>query len=90
MSYNSGEGSAESNQQLEYIIQTALREAQIESLIIAKGYAECVVYITEEGISIAVATPEGGLKQEDVAVIADIVLSQSDFGIEDITVVEVY
>ena len=90
MSYTGAEGSAESSQQLEHIIQTALQEAQIESLIIAKGYAECVVYITDEGISIAVATPEGGLKQEDVAVIADIVLSQSDFGIEDITVVEVY
>ena len=90
MAYSESSKEVESAMELEEIVQTALSEAQIESLIIAKGYAECVVYITEEGISIAVATPEGGLKQEDVAVIADIVLSQSDFGIEDITVVEVY
>jgi len=90
MAYSTDGGSAESNAQLEKIIQTALQEAQIESLIIAKGYAECVAYISEEGISIAVATPEGGLQQEDVAVITDIVLSQSEFGIGDITVVEVY
>ena len=79
-----------SNEQLEKIIQTALCEAQIESLIIAKGYAECVVYISETGVSVAVATPEGGLQQTDVAVIADIVISQSEFSMEDITVVEVH
>ena len=90
MSYNNSAEASAGSEQLERIIQTALCEAQIESLILAKGYAECVVYISEEGISIAVATPEGGLKQEDVAVIADIVMSQSDFGLEDITVVEVY
>ena len=90
MSY-SGEGkSSDSSEALEKIIQTALCEAQIESLIIAKGYADCVVYISDEGISVAVATPEGGLQQADVAVIADIVMSQSDFDIGDITVVEVY
>lgn len=82
--------SSGSNKQLEEIIETALCEAQIESLIIAKGYDECVVYISEEGVSIAVATPEGGLQQTDVAVIADIVLTQSEFGMDDITVVEVH
>ena len=90
MSYGDGSSYASSSEELEKIIQTALCEAQIESLIIAKGYADCVVYISDQGISVAVATPEGGLKQEDVAVIADIVMSQSDFKIADITVVEVY
>ena len=88
----SGEGSskeAESSMELDQIVQTALSEAQIESLIIAKGYADCVAYITPEGISVAVASPEGGLQQGDVAVIADIVMTQSDYGIEDIRVVEV-
>lgn len=77
------------NAQLEQIIQTALTEAQIESLVIAKGYADCVAYMTETGISIAVASPEGGLQQSDVAVITDIVLSQSDLTVHDIRVVEV-
>lgn len=75
--------------QLEQIVQTALTEAQIESLVIAKGYADCVAYISENGISIAVAAPEGGLKDTDVAVIADIVMTQSDFGIDSIYVIEV-
>lgn len=89
MAYGDQDQIAKSNAQLEQIIQSALCEAQIESLVIAKGYRDCVAYMTEEGISVAVASPEGGMQQSDVAVIADIVVSQSDFTIQDIHVVEV-
>lgn len=89
MSYGDEQTAAQSSAQLEQIIQMALTEAQIESLVIAKGYADCVAYMTEEGISIAVASPEGGLQQADVAVIADIVISQSEYTMSDIHVVEV-
>ena len=89
MAYSQDAESSQSNEQLEQLVQVALCEAQIESLIIAKGYAECVAYISDEGISVAVATPEGGLQQEDVAVISDIILSQSDFKLDDIHVIEV-
>lgn len=89
MAYSDDVDASQSNDQLEQIVQTALCEAQIESLIIAKGYTDCVAYISDEGISVAVASPEGGLMQEDVAVIADIIISQSDFTMDDIYVVEV-
>ena len=89
MAYGSDVEAAQTNAQLEQIVQTALCEAQIESLVIAKGYADCVAYISEDGISVAVASPEGGMKQADVAVIADIILSQSSFTMQDIHVVEV-
>ena len=89
MSYNDSTQAAQTNAQLEEIVQTALCEAQIESLVIAKGYADCVAYINEKGISIAVASPEGGIQKQDVAVITDIVLTQSEFGMDDIYVVEV-
>ena len=89
MSYAEGTKDAESSAQLEDIIQTALTEAQIESLIIAKGYRDCVAYMTNEGISIAVSAPEGGLQESDVALIADIVMSQSDYLLTDIRIVEV-
>ena len=88
MSYTDGTD-AETSAQLEEIVQMALSEAQIESLVIAKGYADCVAYMSDEGISIAVAAPEGGIKESDVALIADIVLSQTDYTMEDIRVVEV-
>ena len=81
--------SEESSHELEELVAVALSEAQIESLVIAKGYTDCVAYMTNEGISVAVASPEGGLQEDDVAVIADIVLTQSDYTLEDIRVVEV-
>lgn len=89
MAYNSDAEEVQSNEQLEVIVQTALCEAQIESLVIAKGYADCVAYMSDEGISVAVASPEGGLQQTDVAVIADIVLTQSGLSMDKIRVVEV-
>ena len=91
MAYSGEEGSkdVESAMELEDIVQTALSEAQIESLIIAKGYADCVAYMSGEGISVAVSSPEGGLQQADVAVIADIVMTQSDYSLDNIRVVEV-
>lgn len=89
MAYNNDAEYVQTNSQLEQIVQTALCEAQIESLVIAKGYTDCVAYMNENGISVAVASPEGGLQQTDVAVIADIVISQSGITMEEIRVVEV-
>ena len=89
MTYSESDKAAESALDLEDIVQTALSEAQIESLIIAKGYQDCVAYMTSEGISVTVSSPDGGLQSEDVAVIADVVMSQSDYGLKDIRVVEV-
>ena len=89
MAYGSDSEVAASNEQLEQSIETALCEAQIESLIIAKGYKDCVAYISESGITVAVAAPEGGIGQQDVAVIADIVITQSGLDMGLIRVVEV-
>ena len=90
MAYSDSAKEAETNASLEEIVQTALSEAQIESLVIAKGYADCVAYMTNEGISVAVAAPEGGLQHTDVALIADIVMSQSNYTLDEIRVVEVH
>lgn len=84
-----GEEARESSQELDQIIQTSLSEAQIESLVVAKGYTDCVAYMNDEGISVAVAAPEGGLQKTDVATITDIILSQSEYSLEDINVIEV-
>lgn len=89
MSYGDEGENQETAAQLESIIQTALTESTIESLVIAKGYADCVAYISDDGISVAVASPEGGIQQTDVALIADIVMSQTDLELTQIRVVEV-
>ena len=89
MAYSDQTKAVESSAQLDDIVQTALTEAQIESLVIAKGYLDCVAYMSNEGISVAVSTPEGGLAAEDVAVIADIVMTQSAYTLDEIRIVEV-
>ena len=83
------EADSSSSAELEDIVNTALCEAQIESLVIAKGYADCVTYIADNAVSVAVAAPEGGLQQPDVAVISDIVVTQSGYTMDKIYVVEV-
>ncbi len=88
MAYGDAEAGT-TNTQLQEIVNMALNEAQIESLVIAKGYTDCVAYISDDAISVAVAAPEGGLQQQDVAVVTDIILNQSKFTTEQIYVVEV-
>ena len=88
MAYDTASDSA-SAQELEELVQVALSEAQIESLVIAKGYADCVAYMSGEGISVAVAAPEQGLQQTDIALITDIIMNQSDYTIDQIRIVEV-
>ena len=88
MSYSESSKEAESAVELEQIVQTALSEAQIESLIIAKGYADCVVFMGAESVSVVVAPPEGGLPATDAARIKDIVISETDYTAEQIKIME--
>ncbi len=64
---------------LNTLVNTALSEAQIESMVIAKGFADCVTYITDDTVSVAVAAPAEGLSEADAALISDVVRSQTDY-----------
>jgi len=86
MAYAEGEDIADDSRKLDAIISEALAESQIESLVIAKGYKDCVAYISEEGISVAVAMPAEGLQQGDVSLLADIVMGQTDYELSDIRI----
>ena len=84
-----GEEAATSTAQLNDIVDLALREAQIESLVISKGFSDCVAYMNEEGISLAVPAKENGLTDSDVALLTDIITSQSDYPLDQIRIIEV-
>lgn len=75
--------------QLESMVTTALQEAEIEGLVIAKGYEDCVAYMSDDAISVAVAAPEEGLTSEAVAQICDIVTTQSDYTASQLKIIEV-
>ena len=89
MAYAGEEETTAASGELNSIVNTALEESQIESLIIAKGYEDCVAYMGEDTISVAVSAPADGLSATDVALISDIVTSQSDYALSQIRVIEV-
>lgn len=74
---------------LNSLVSTALSEAQIESLIVAKGYQDCVTYIHDDLVSVAVSAPQDGLTDTDVALISDVVTGQTDYDLSQIRIVEV-
>jgi len=90
IAYEDGsETAAQAATSLDAIVSDALAEAQIESLVIAKGYADCVAYMNGELISIAVSAPAEGLSETDVALISDIVTSQTEYDLAQIRIIEV-
>ena len=83
------ESASEAASSLDGIVSDALAESQIESLIIAKGFADCVAYMCDETIDIAVSAPAEGLADADVALISDVVTAQSDYTLDQIRIIEV-
>ena len=78
-----------SESSLNQIVNLALQEAQLESLVMSKGYTECVAYMTEDGISLAVPAKAEGLTDADVALLTDLITSQSDYTLDQIRIIEV-
>ena len=62
---------------IETLAASTMSEAQIENLVIAKGYTDCVAFISEGGVSVVVAAPENDLQDADVARITEIVTGET-------------
>ena len=74
--------------QISALAEDSVAEANIESMIRAKGYEDAVVMIGDESVNVVVAAPEGGLQATDVTVIKDIVVSETDATAGQIKIVE--
>ena len=74
--------------QISALADDTVAEANIESLIRAKGYEDAVVMLGDSSANIVVAPPDGGLQAEDVAVIRDIVISETGMTAGQIKIVE--
>ena len=64
-------------------------EAQIENMVLAKGYADCVVFIGEDSLSVAVSAPAEGLTDADTAKIVDAVNQTAGYTADQINIIEV-
>ncbi|MEG0115366.1 MAG: SpoIIIAH-like family protein [Hydrogenoanaerobacterium sp.] len=61
-------------------------EGNVEGLIKAKGFDDCMVYINDDKADIVVKA--SGLQKEDVAKIKDVVLAQTAIPVENISITE--
>ncbi len=77
------------NDNIQTMADYTVTEAQIENLVVAKGYADCVAFIGEDTLSLAVAAPEGGLTEADTAKIVDVVNRTAGFTADQISIIEV-
>ena len=69
--------------------QDTMQEAQIENLLIAKNFADCVVYIGNNCVTVAVPAPAEGLSQEAVAQITDVICSETEYDATQMSIIEV-
>ncbi len=78
----------EANRAIQTLAGYTMLETQIENLVIAKGYADCVVFMSDNSISVVVSAAEDGLQSEDVAKITDIVLTETTYAVDQIKILE--
>lgn len=71
---------------IQAMAQYTMAEAQIENLVAAKGYADCVAFMSEDSLSVVVSAPEGTLSGEDVARITDIAVTETGYPVDRIKI----
>ena len=67
----------------------SLQETQIENLLLAKDFDDCVVYMSGDGVTVAVPAPEEGLSDAAVARITDAITSETDYTAAQLRIIEV-
>ena len=78
----------EASQTLQVLAGYTVAESQIENLVTAKGYADCVVFMGTDSCSVVVAAGENGLDATDVARIKDIVVNETQYTAGQIKIME--
>jgi stage III sporulation protein AH len=78
----------EANASIQTMAAFTLSEAQVENLVVAKGYGDCVCFLSEESASVVVAATEAGLDDTDVARIAEIVKEETGLSVSQIKILE--
>lgn len=69
----------QASESIQVLASYTLKEAQIENLVTAKGYADCVAFMGEDALSIVVSTEDGTLDAADVAKITDIAMTETGY-----------
>lgn len=78
----------EANASIQTMASVTVSEAQIENLVTAKGYADCVAFLGEDSISVVVSAMENGMTDADAARIGEIVKEQTGLNADQIKIIE--
>ena len=78
----------EANASIQVMAAYTMSEAQIENLITAKGYGDCICFINEKSASVVVSSTENGLNENDIAKIVEIVKEETGLSANNITIIE--
>ena len=76
------------NAAIQTMANYTMTEAQIENLITAKGYTDCVAFMGEDSISVVVSAIENGMTDTDAARIGEIVMEQTGLKADQIKIIE--
>lgn len=78
----------EANQSIQVMAAYTMAEAQVENLVTAKGYGDCICFINDSSASVVVSATSGGLNEGDVAKITEIVSQESGLKAAQIRIIE--
>lgn len=76
-------------EKLAKIVQDITTETDVENLVKAKGFVDCVAFISEDKITVAVQPQSAGLTVQQVAQVRDIVLGKTSVTAQNIVIIEV-
>ena len=82
------EAAAAANAEIQVMAQAAMQESRIENRIVAKGYKDCVVFVSGGGINVIISKLEKGLTDSDVAKITEIVIEETGCEASAIKIIE--
>ena len=84
-----GEGASGAGGAITVMSRYTVAEAEIEALVMAKGFDDCLVFLDAQSAIVAVPAPPAGLTFTAVSRITDIVLEKTDLNTEQIKIIEV-
>ncbi len=79
----------EAMRQINTMAQQNMAESVMETELLARDFADCVVFAGTDSVTVAVPAPDEGLDESAVAQITQTVLASSDYEAAQLTILEI-
>lgn len=78
----------EANASIQVMADCTMAEAEIENLVTAKGFMDCVAFVGEDSASVVVSLTEGTLDEVDAAKIMEIAMERTSLPASQIKIIQ--